>query len=54
LSLNAKVVKKQVGTQTGLYIPEAITPKLVITGGEKEGTYTPTEIGNDSSLSQRF
>ena len=54
LSLNAKVVKKQVGTQTGLYIPEAITPKLVITGGDNQGTYTPTEIGSNPSLSGRF
>ncbi len=54
LSLNTTVIKKQVGTQSGLYIPDSITPELVIIGGEKEGTYTPTEIGNDSSLSQRF
>jgi hypothetical protein len=54
LFLNTSVVKKQVGTQTGLYIPDSITPKLIITGGENEGVYTPTEIAGSGQLSQRF
>lgn len=54
LLLNTAIIKRQIGTQTGLYIPDTITPQLVITGGDKEGVYTPTQIGSDSVLSQKF